>query len=270
MFWNWLTERRRKHITDQAFPTSWEEIIEKNIGHWKVLDDDERTRLRALVQVFIAEKHWEGCGGLELTDEIKVTIAADACMLLLGLDHSLYQDVESILVYPSTVVRPQRPPPVFGRSWNPAPGPVALLGEAHLDGPVLLVWDAVRRGARDSADGHNVVFHEFAHKIDMIDGDADGTPPLENASQRTEWAKICSEAFLDLKRRVERGQRDVLDAYGATNEAEFFAVATESFFERPTQLSNALPELYALLARFYHQDPLARLQRTLAREEPAS
>ncbi|MEI8257366.1 MAG: M90 family metallopeptidase [Deltaproteobacteria bacterium] len=261
MIWNWLTARRRKHITDEPFPPAWEEILERNVGQWRLLDEEERTHLRALVQVFVAEKHWEGCGGLELTDEIKVTIAAEACVLLLGLDHSLYADVESILVYPSTVVRPDRPPAVFGRSWNPAPGNDALLGEAHLGGPVILAWDSVKRGARDPADGHNLVFHEFAHKIDMLEGSADGTPPLETASERRAWAEVCSEAFLNLKQRRDRGQRDVLDAYGATNEAEFFAVATEAFFERPAQLERGLPELYELLARFYKQDPGGRVGR---------
>ncbi len=261
MIWNWLTERRRNQLTEQPFPNSWRAIVERNVGYWRLLDESERTQLQSLVQVFVAEKHWEGCGGLELDDEIRVTVAAEACILLLGLDHGMYSEVESILVYPTTVVRPTRPPPVFGRSWDPAPHDAALLGEAHHGGPVILAWDSVKRGARDVNDGRNLVFHEFAHKIDMIDGDADGTPPLESRGQRKAWAEICSEAFLALKRDTERGRREVLDAYGATNEAEFFAVATEAFFERPLALRSERAELYELLKDFYRQDPAERVER---------
>lgn len=257
MLLSWFTERRRRHILETPFPPAWRAVIERNVAHWALLDDDERERLCELVQVFVAEKHWEGCGGLDLTDEIKVTIAAEACLLLLGRDHGLYNDVESILVYPSTVVPPERPQGFFALSMQAREEPMPLLGEAHQGGPVILVWDAVRRGARNPGDGRNVVFHEFAHKIDMLDGDADGTPPLPDRAHRLDWANVCSEVYLALKDKDPETRR-VLDPYGATNEAEFFAVATESFFERPVALQSSLPPLYDLLAGFYRQDPAAR------------
>jgi Mlc titration factor MtfA (ptsG expression regulator) len=270
MLFRWLTERRRRAIEAHPFPDAWEEHLCTNVAFWSQLADDERAHMRRLVQVFLAEKHWEGCGGLELTDEIRVTIAADACLLLLGRDHSLYDDVRSVLVYPTTVVRPRRSRAFFATTPELEEPPPALLGEAHHGGPVILVWDAVRRGARDPDDGRNVVFHEFAHKIDMLDGDADGTPPLRGSAARRRWAEVCSEVFLALRRSVERGRPTFLDAYGATDEAEFFAVATEAFFERAEAMRDALPELYALLANFYNQDPAARARRPDAPDDDAA
>jgi Mlc titration factor MtfA (ptsG expression regulator) len=257
---SWFTERRRRRILDTPFPPAWEAVLERDVAQWARLDDDERARLRELVQVFIAEKRWEGCGGLELTDAIRVTVAAEACLLLLGRDHGLYGDVESILVYPSTVVPPERPRGFFSNSLDVHETPGPLLGEAHQGGPVILAWDAARRGARIPGDGRNVVFHEFAHKIDMLDGDADGTPPLPDGARRAAWADVCSRVYLAL-RDESPAVRRVLDPYGATSEAEFFAVATESFFERPAALRSALPALYDLLAEFYRQDPAERERR---------
>jgi Mlc titration factor MtfA (ptsG expression regulator) len=260
MIFDWLARRRRARILETPFPAGWEAIVQRNVAHWNLLDDDERARLLQLVQVFVAEKHWEGCGGLEMTDEVRVTVAAEACLLLLGRDHDLYDDVESILVYPSTVVAAERAAGVFERGGSVVSESEAILGQAHLGGPVILVWDAVKRGARDPDDGRNVVFHEFAHKIDMLGGEVDGTPPLPDGAARRSWAEVCSEIFLALK-DDDPAVRRVLDPYGARNEAEFFAVATETFFERPAALREALPALYALLADFYRQDPAARAPR---------
>lgn len=256
----WFARRRRDKLLADPFPAAWETVLQRDFAHWCHLDDDERARLRDLVQVFVHEKHWEGCGGLVLTDAIRVTIAAGACLLLLGRDHDLYADVESILVYPNTVVAPERPMGFFARGGELVDAPTPIAGQAWQGGPVILVWDAVKRGARHAEDGRNVVFHEFAHKIDMLDGGADGTPPLPDGATRRTWAEVCAEIFLALKDR-DPDVRRVLDPYGATHEAEFFAVATEAFFERPEALADALPALYALLADFYQQDPRARMAR---------
>jgi Mlc titration factor MtfA (ptsG expression regulator) len=264
MNWHWLTERRRRHILERPFPKEWNGILERNVAFLQDLDESEREHLRALVQVFIAEKHWEGCGGLVLDDEMKVTIAAEACRMILALDHSLFGDVESILVYPSAVVRPRSAPMMFGRGpLIETDGGLPIDGESMRGGPVVLAWDSSRRGARD-AHGRNLVIHEFAHKIDQLNGAADGTPPLESASEARSWARVFSEAFLALRERVQAGEGEgprgggVLDAYGAKNEAEFFAVATEAFFERADALAEELPELYELMARFFRQDPRGR------------
>jgi Mlc titration factor MtfA (ptsG expression regulator) len=255
----WWHERKRAEILETPFPEAWHELLRRNVAHYARLDDDERRRLRELTQVFIAEKSWEGCGGLELTDEMRVTIAAQACLLVLELPHRMYRDVESILVYPSAVLRPERAQGVFVRSPDlVAQGDVALLGEAHLRGPVVLAWDRVLRDGQRPQDGHNLVYHEFAHKLDMLDGSADGTPPLASRDELAQWAQACERAFLALRDEAKRGEDTLLDAYGATNEAEFFAVATEHFFDRPRTLRKQLPELYAVLARFYRQDPAAR------------
>lgn len=247
----WLTERRREKLLEQPFPPPWEEHLYERAAIWRRLDEPMRQRLRDLTQVFVAEKHWEALGGLELTDEIQVTIAAHACVLLLGREHALYRDVESILVYPSTIVSPPRRRGFFEISAAPIDeAGTAIHGEAHLGGPVILAWDDVLAGGLPNA-ARNVVFHELAHKIDMLDGEIDGTPPLDSSAARRRWAEVCSHAFLELRERAEAGQRTFLDDYGATNEAEFFAVATEAYFLRPDRLRRHEPELHALLAGFY-------------------
>jgi Mlc titration factor MtfA (ptsG expression regulator) len=205
--------------------------------------------LRELVQVFLAEKHWEGGGGLELTDEMKVVIAAQACVLLLGRDHELFADVRSILVYPSAMVMAPRRLGMFEQPRSPITDGLSIEGEAILHGPVILAWDTVLANAREELPG-NVVLHELAHKIDMANGAIDGTPPLDKAARRR-WATVCSTAFADLRARDEAGIPSVIDAYGATNPAEFFAVATETYFTRPFELRAEQPALHALLANYY-------------------
>ncbi|MDB4975932.1 MAG: hypothetical protein JWN48_4273 [Myxococcaceae bacterium] len=255
----WWHERKRAEILQAPFPPAWLDALERNVAHYGVLSTSEQERLQELTQVFVAEKTWEGCGGLSLTDEIRVTIAAQACLLVLELPHRMYRNVESILVYPSAVLRPPRPQGVFVRALEPvAQGPVALLGEAHQRGPVVLAWDRVLRDAKRPQDGHNLVYHEFAHQLDMLDGSADGTPPLHGRAALARWSQACEAAFLQLRASAAAGAPGVLDSYGATNEAEFFAVATEHFFDRPSSLREQLPALYEVLASFYRQDPAAR------------
>jgi Mlc titration factor MtfA (ptsG expression regulator) len=189
---------------------------------------------------------------------MKVTIAAQACLLVLELPHRLYENVESILVYPSTVLRPAQTAGVFVRPHGLiASGPIALLGEAHLGGPVILAWDRVVRDGRQRGEGHNLVYHEFAHKLDMLDGRSDGTPPLASREDRKRWQVVCERVFLDLRARIDRGEPTFIDQYGASDEAEFFAVVTEHFFDEPHELREAEPELYGVFSAFYRQDPAA-------------
>lgn len=259
---HWLRDRRRVKARERPFPPEWEVIILTKVTHFSVLDDTERAELRSMVQVFLEEKNWEGCGGLELTDEIRVTIAAQACLLQLGLPQDCYRNVKSILVYPSTVVPPEHRPGVFEHVNVPIEAPVPIMGQAFAQGPVILVWDAVLHGARHPEHGHNVVYHEFAHKLDMLDGAADGTPPLADHGQLAEWVSVCSREFLRLRRLAETGDKTFLDAYGAMNEAEFFAVATEEFFDRPLALQENAPDLYRILSAYFRQDPAGRVNRT--------
>ena len=259
---HWFRDRRRAKARNRPFPPEWDAIVRSNVAHYCVLDDAERAELRSMMQVFLEEKNWEGCGGLELTDEIRVTIAAQACLLQLGLPHDYYRNVISILVYPSTVVPPSHHPGVFERVDGPVEGPVPLLGQSFAQGPVILVWDAVLRGVRHPEQGHNVVYHEFAHKLDTLDGAADGTPPIASKEQFAEWVIVCSREFLRLRRITEKGHKTFLNSYGATNEAEFFAVATEEFFDRPVALKEHSPDLYRVLSSYYNQDPAGRVNRT--------
>jgi hypothetical protein len=253
---HWLTERRRAHLLETPFPEPWLAVLERDVAIYKRLDEAERAQLRDLTQVFIAEKHWEGCGGLELDDEIRVTIAGTGCQMLLGRDHDLFRRVVSILVYPSTVVLPPQPVGVFTFPVAPV-GDTAILGQATHVGTVILSWDAALHGARDARDGRNTVVHELAHQIDMLDGSADGTPPLD-PPELQRWGHAFEAAFLAHKERAARGEHGLLRDYAITNEAEYFAVASEVFFEQPRQLAEALPDVYAAMAGFYGLDLASR------------
>ena len=231
--------------------------MSRSVSFWPQLNSEERQKLKDDVQVFVAEKRWESTGELELTDQVKVTIAGAACVLLLGLDYDLYRNVKTVLVYASD----------YEATWEkPVPGdvtpedPVPRLGEAHYRGPVLLSWDSVRYGVRHPKDGHNLVYHEFAHKLDMVDGLIDGTPPLAGGKGCVDWAEVMTCEYEKLCDRVDRGRATLLDSYGATDAAEFFAVATEVFFEKPAQMRQVHPSLYAALCGFYKQDPAERMQ----------
>jgi MtfA peptidase len=249
---NFFKRRRRQRLRSQPFPPAWLAIIEKNIPIYDRLPEADQQELRAHVQVFLAEKSFEGCGGLELTDEIRVTIATQACLLILHRETDYYPRLITILVYPHAYL---------AKGTESIGGGVVLesetarLGEAWKDGVVVLSWDDVRQGASDIHDGHNVVLHEFAHQLDQQDGSADGAPILEHRSQYVTWARVLSEDYKQLRRDTERGRTDVLDEYGATNPAEFFAVATECFFEKPVQLRKKHPQLFEQLKAYYRQDP---------------
>jgi Mlc titration factor MtfA (ptsG expression regulator) len=257
----WLRTRRRREILEADFDPRWRAAIEANVAHWCWLDDDERGHLEELVQVFIAEKNWEGAGGLEMTPEIQATVAADACLLILSLEHEFYRGVESIVVYPTAVRPPPRQLGTFEVVTSPMEVTVPRLGEAWKGGPLILAWDAVLRGARNAKDGVNVVFHEFAHKLDMLTGNADGVPPLTDAVTHAKWVSALQAEYDRLERETEEGRRSFLDRYALTNGAEFFAVATEHFFEQPRKMREDHAEMYEVLSAFYRQDPARRRRR---------
>lgn len=246
-------ERRRERLRSAPFPDNWEEVLRKNVPHYGRLDDADRAELRGHIQVFLAEKHFEGCGGLGLTDEIRVTIAGQACLLLLRRDTDVYPRLVTILVYPTAYIALAREPIGGGVVLE---GEVARLGEAWREGVVVLAWDETLAGAADIHDGHNVVLHEFAHQLDQQDGVADGAPILGQRSRYVTWARVLGAEFEQLRRDTDRGRPGVLDEYGSTNPAEFFAVATECFFEKPVELRRAHRELFDELAAFYRLDPL--------------
>ena len=255
MWLDWLFRPRRhearRELLAEPFPQAWLPLVQR-LPFYRALDERGQQRIRDDLRVLVAEKEWEGCGGLEMTDEIKVTIAAQASLLLLNIEHEYFKHVDSILVYPSAYkTAPQRDASGVVREGQ------TNLGEAWRRGPVVLAWDATVRGAIDPDDGHNLVLHEFAHKLDMLDGVADGTPPLDSKDQLGEWVRVMSAEFHALRDAAQDGRATVMDSYGATNPAEFFAVATECFFEKPRMLAERHPSLYACLKGYYHQDPAA-------------
>lgn len=254
----WFKKLRRDKLTRMSFPSQWEEIISRNIRYDALLDENERKKLRGMVQIFVAEKNWEGCGGLELTDEIRVTISAMACILILNIEHNFYKNVETVIVYPTEVIPPQRKPGFFEVVLEPLDVPEPLSGEAFHQGPLILAWDAVLEAVFHPDSGYNVVYHEFAHKLDMQDGIADGTPPLAGRNKYRDWVRTLSGEYLKLLADVKKGRQTFLDQYAATDEAEFFAVATEHFFGQPVSMKKIMPDLYRVLEDFYHQDPAER------------
>lgn len=247
--------RRRSAIRARPFPDEWRAIIDANVAHAALLDDEERKELETLVAIFLEEKHFEGCGGLELDDEMKVTIAAQACLLLLHRDTEIYPDLVSILVYPGAY----RAPVHHREGAVVIEGEDARLGESWTRGVLVLAWDRVEPQAR-TLGTDNVVLHEFAHQLDAEDGDMDGAPDLGSRARYRTWARVLGEEYGELSAKLQAGLPTDIDAYGATSPPEFFAVVTEMFFERPLALRRRHPELYAELVAFYAQDPAARLE----------
>lgn len=246
--------RRRERLRQRPLPDGWIAIIERNVPYYRTLNASDRRELHGHIQVFLAEKRFEGCGGLELTDEIRVTIAAQACILLLHRDTDYYPSLRTILVYPD---------PYIARVARRLPGGIEIegrevrLGESWVAGAIVLSWDDVLRGAADVHDGHNVVFHEFAHQLDAESGSANGAPDLPRRSMYIAWARVMKAEYAHLLDDLAHHRDTVLDGYGSTSPAEFFAVATECFFEKPVQLEKTHPALYDQLKLFYRQDPAA-------------
>lgn len=235
----------------RPFSPAWLEILGK-LPLYRRLSAEDQAELRGHLAVFLDEKRFEGCGGLEVDDRVRVTIGAQACLLLLHRKTDYYPDLGSILVYPTSY---ESPAEHVGPDGVVTQGTSRRLGESWTRGEVVLAWDSVKGGAELVTDGLNVTLHEFAHQIDQEDGAADGAPILATRSAYGPWAKVLSHDYESLQAAVERGRRDVIDAYGATNPAEFFAVITEAFFERPRRLRRKHPELYEQLSGFYCQDP---------------
>ena len=234
-----------------TFDPSWEPLLTREFDHWSSLNAGELARMRMLVARFVHDVRWEPSNGFELTDEVRVLIAAQASMLLLGLELDEYPQLTSVIVHPSTV-RLRGTHAVGGGVMSS--GTQTLAGQAHFKGPVILSWSATKRGAKHPEAGNNVVYHEFAHQLDMLDGVTDGTPPLDDQAARERWVAVCTAAY----DTVRAEGSPVLRPYAGTNPAEFFAVATEVFFNRPVDLGDHEPELYAELRGFYRQDPATR------------
>ena len=259
MVLGFLTARRRARLRAEPVPAKWRQVAEQNLPIFRRLTSPDQDELLQHVQVFMAEKHFEGCGGLELTDEIRITIAAQACLLLLHRETDYYPHLRSILVYPSgyTAFGEHH---VEGGIWEE--GADDRLGHTERQlGALVLAWDAARHGARDPTDGENLVLHEFAHQLDFEDASTNGTPALESRAEYLAWGRVMSEEFDALRSAADAGEATLIDQYGTENPAEFFAVVTEAFFERPHALKRRHGALYERLASFYRQDPTAFVPR---------
>jgi MtfA peptidase len=253
MIW-FLKRRRRRQLRAQPVPNEWRSIISRNVPFFGRLSPEDQTELLGHVQVFLAEKNFEGCAGLQVTNEIRVTIATQACLLLLHRRTDYYPRLMTILVYPSGYAVDEKRH-LEGNVWSE--GRVGRLGEtARQMGSMVLAWDAAKSGARDPSDGKNLVLHEFAHQLDFEDLAADGVPVLGSRGDKLSWARVMKLEFAALRAADETGIPTLLNTYGATNPAEFFAVATEAFFERPRALRHQHPRLYRELERFFRQDPV--------------
>lgn len=254
MLFSWLRNRRRKALLAQPFPPEWLAHLQRNVPYYGYLTEAEQAKLRDDLRVFVAEKDWEGCGGLEMTDEIKVTIAALAMLLVLALPHDYFRTVPTILVYPHGYVAPDAQE-VGGLVMV---GDSPRLGQTENRGPLLLSWSDVLKEESELGSGNNLVFHEFAHQLDLLDGEINGTPLLRDRKLARRWQKVMTAEYERLVRASERGRATLLDDYGATDPGEFFAVATECFFDRPVDLGATHPKLYELLRDYFQQDPAAR------------
>ena len=239
-------------LPTDPIPAAWPDMVARQVPLASGLPPSERERLYRLMQLFLKEVPLEGCAGLEITEEIQVTIAAQASLLLLKMPYPRYIRVRRVLVYPSSFVPRTVPSLTSGQVVRPD---VPLRGQAWQSGIVVLGWDSVKRDTLMPTDGENVVFHEFAHMLDGEDGSMDGIPVLDSSSAYRAWASLLSVQFAEHVAQARRGEPTTLNPYGAENRAEFFAVATEAFFESPAELRREQPGLYDLLVGFFKLDP---------------
>ncbi len=249
-----LKDRQRKRLKARPFPNEWVKIIKRNVAFFVRLSGNDQAELLDNIQILLAEKNFEGCAGQEINDDVRVTVAAQAGLLLLHRKTDYFPRLLTILVYPSTYLADEQRP-ITAEIWEE--GKMHRAGEtARTMGSMVLAWDAVKSGAADPSDGKNVVLHEFAHQLDYENFAADGTPALATRQQQLAWREVMRTEFASLRAAEATGIPTLLDTYGATNAAEFFAVSTEAFFERPVMLRSQHSRLYSELKNYFRQDPV--------------
>jgi len=254
MIFEFLKQQRRRRLRARPFPKEWLKLIQRHIAFFPKLSAGDRAELLGHIQVFLAEKRFEGCAGFAITDEVRVTIAAQACLLLLHRETDYFPGLLTILVYPLTYMV-QEDHQVAEHVWEE--GTVSRLGETgRRMGSLVLTWGAVKHGAADPSDAKNVVLHEFAHQLDYENHAADGVPALATSEEKSAWSEVIGSEFASLRAADESGIPTLLDTYGATDPVEFFAVSVEAFFERPRALRAYHPKLYAELQKYFRQDPV--------------
>jgi Mlc titration factor MtfA (ptsG expression regulator) len=243
---------RLKQVLARPMPPEFIHILSDNIPIYSRMPPHLQEQLHKLVQQFLHQKKFVGCEGLEVSDEVRVTIAGQACLLLLNRPSRVYPALHAVLVYPSAFLVPRHQVDEAGVVTETRQD---LLGESWGDGRVVLSWDHVQRGAHNWSDGQNVVLHEFAHQLDSESGSNNGAPYLGSQSNYRSWAAVLSRDFANLRADAMVRQQSVLDHYGATSPAEFFAVATETFFEKPYQMAERHAELFSEFMKYYRVDP---------------
>ena len=268
---SWLQSRRRRRLLALPFPKEWLRHLLRNVRHYESLGESDQARLRDDLRIFIDDKYWELAGDWPqndlgetpiVTDEMKVTIAAQACLLTLNVpEHGYFKRVRTVLIYPNAFVAPQPrhgPGGVVSEGW-------INTGEAWFRGPIVISWADAVAGGRGVTRGRNLVLHEFAHALDMMDGLINGTPRLNGRAQYAQWHEVMTSEFRRLTDASHRGEPTLLDQYGATNVGEFFAVATECFFEQGMFLRQFHPQLYDVLRGYYRLDPAVWAQAPIPR-----
>jgi MtfA peptidase len=255
----WWRQWQRRRATAPAFPEAWRRILRKRVPAVRRLPADLQLQLKKRIQVFLAEKTFIGCNGLEVSDEMRVTVAAQACLLLLNRGAEVYPDLRQILLYPNVFIVEREHNGMAGLRHAQSR---VLSGESWSHGQVILSWQDVLDGAARPDDGRNVVIHEFAHQLDQQAGPANGAPWMVGRERYERWSRVMNEAYARLRTQqqqapVHGAPAALIDAYGATDPAEFFAVVSEVFFEQPVRLATEQPALYAELAGYYCVDPAA-------------
>lgn len=244
--------QRREKLKNTTFNPAWVLILQKNIALYNKLPEPLKHKLHGLINVFLYDKVFSGYNGLQINDEIKVTIASQACILLLNRGDNLYPYLKNIYVYPGAFKSMQ----TTSNGMVNTIEETVRIGESWQLGHVVLSWQHSKQGAMNGDDGHNVVYHEFAHQLDHEDGTIDGTPILDKAENYAAWSKVFSQEYTRLRKKITANKKTLIDGYGAMSEGEFFAVVTELFFERPILFKKEHAELYEELTKFYHLNPV--------------
>ncbi|MBK6982259.1 MAG: zinc-dependent peptidase [Betaproteobacteria bacterium] len=248
----WLTARRRERIRRRPFPAAWRAILRERVPVSRRLPADLQRQLKERILVFLAEKRFTGCDGLEITDEMRVIIAARACLLLLNRRDHYYPRLAQVLVYPG--------PFIVNRERRNGIGLVqdesrVLSGESWAHGQVILSWPDVLEGAANQDDARDVTIHEFAHQLDQEKGFANGAPDLVGFQRYPRWSRVLGQEYGALQERLLNQEASLLDPYAATDPAEFFAVCSEAFFKQPQRMAFEHPALYGELRGYYRVDP---------------
>ena len=251
----WLRALRQRRIVQHPFPARWRKVLRRRMPFLRRMPVDLQLQLKKRIQIFIAEKAFIGCAGLQVTEEMRVVIAAQACLLVLNRSMQHFAHVRQILVYPGAFIVQRTFTDGIGVQQDQRH---TLSGESWSQGQVILSWQDALEGAEVADDGRNVVLHEFAHQLDQENGAAQGAPPPVAGDRQynaQRWKQVLSQAYAHLQNQDRRGEQGLFNHYGAQSPAEFFAVATEVFFEQAAEMAEQYPALYQEFSDYYKVDP---------------